>query len=293
MVKSIGLDKYKKAMREKIKEVKFYVDRVNIRINNLASKEKVEEILDKHKKEFKDKSEFYDKTKYYKWKSVIGYTLKLYRPTDLVLKELEDVLFRVDYTFSAIELAADLITEDTSVACSLMQMLEPLVVAEFIDNKPTVEAKHDCELGSVYFGRFGEKADPKMFKMYLLKKGNDKHGLPALHTEIRFNKVENIEKQGLEVISDLVGLDYLKIYKDHVSIRNVVRKKVGEDIGRKRGSYRVSPVQNHKDFERVFGKEEFLAHTVFHADKVHKKYMPRWPAPWEIIPKYFAITIEC
>lgn len=287
MQKKIGKNKYESEVKKKGKGVEYYIDRLLIRINNLATKKSVEKLLRKYSKDFKSPEIHEDLKNRNKgsWSTVSGYTLKFRKPSDRILEKLEETLLKVDYTISQVEFAVDLITENTAVACELMQLLSPLVVAKCNARKPTVEAKHGCELGSVYFGRFGKKPDNdfKMFKMYLLEQGNDKHGKPALHTEIRLNEAETIGKQGIDVLTDFIGIDYSKVYDDLVSIRQVNRKQVGDAIRKKNGLYQATPQQAYLDFKRQFGEEFFLAHQVYHSGYSDEDYFYFWSPPWDVL----------
>lgn len=286
MAKYIGLNEYKPEINKKVIQVKFYIDLLNIRVTNLASRKKVEVILNATNEQF-FRHEFVDvfesKGVRYPWKSLIGYSVKINRPSDELLEKLEESLFRATYTINKLEVAADLLTRNTPEACELMKLLSSLVVAKCNSKKPTAMEKFGCETGSAFFGRYGKpKSDPKMFKMYLLKKGNPKHGSPALHTEVRLNSAKTLQRQGVDVFTDLIGLSYPDFLERHVCIRQVIRKEVGDAIRKKKGLSQATRQQVQMDFEEEFGREEFLAHQVFRSKYCNDQCFHVWPKPWDI-----------
>lgn len=309
-MKKISNENYEKEIKSKVKEVKYYIDRLLIKINSLPSKKHVEKLLedfpDQFSSEFPEDSdstptqEKFNNRKNGGWSSTYGYLLKIRKPTDSFLEILEETLRSVDYTLTELELAVDLITENTADACELAQLLAPLLVAKFMKSKkkgkkdetddgceqdlikrPTVKSKNGCEIGSIYFGEYG---DSRMFKMYVVEEGNPKHGMPALHTELRINGVKNIKSDGFEVLTDFIGADYRKVLDRRVFVGQVNQKAVGEAIRIKNNQPPASATQANNEFIKKFGGELFVANQVYQYFKCDlKQCFSKRRSPWNII----------
>ncbi|EIC21664.1 hypothetical protein [Thiorhodovibrio frisius] len=136
-VRYIGIDSFKRSFDDLVVERLCYFDVLTIKVNNLAYQIQCEELLSGNNRIKHEFSAIFEKTKYGFSPRIIGFSLKLWRPDDDLLKELIDILRRADYTISLIEIAVDFVTKRKGDVWKLMKLVRPLLVVKKIQNKPT------------------------------------------------------------------------------------------------------------------------------------------------------------
>ncbi|EIC19488.1 hypothetical protein [Thiorhodovibrio frisius] len=308
-------------MREYVSEEKFrssvsnlssgfewYFDLVVIRVHNLALFDDCEKLLSVTKGRYFDyhlnknfESFFYKdksgKNKQRTGRRVVGFNIFLRRPTDKVIKDLIVIMQESDYTISVIEIAIDFLCENRLRALRLLQYLAPYIVLPQFKRgpakifRPKIFGKKRIysirfKQGKIKNSKESQYSAKRLFKMYILKKGNPKHGSPACHTEFRLNGSEQISRDGINCLSDLVNFKFWDWYRERMYFMQANRTKAGRLLRKERGLSEASSQQNSVDFCKEFSKKRFLSHTIYHWRKDEKSRrglkdsLQTWKTPW-------------
>ncbi len=89
-------------------------------------------------------------------------------------------------------------------------------------------------------------------------------GETSVHTEFRLEGAEEIRRNDLFTLHDLVELDFQHWYRDRVLARGLDKKAIGASLRQLEGKDPASDRQCQKDFEKEFRGERAKAHMVYH-----------------------------
>jgi len=185
-----------------------------------------------------------------------------------LLSELGNCLLQSHYTISWLEIAYDFGLESRAEAMASLDFLAEMIVVPSISQAPTFSDRQargsegdQTSHRSVFLGRYGDK---RMFKMYVPAEDRKLFGETSVHTEYVLKGAEEMRRNGLLTLQDLVELDYRQWYGERVWARRLDKKAIGASLRRWEGKEPASDRQCQKDFERVFGGERAKAHMVYH-----------------------------
>jgi hypothetical protein len=188
------------------------------------------------------------------------------------MAELAHRLLRSHYTMSWLELAYDLKLSTLAEAMAGLDFLAEMLVVPRIPRMPTFKDREergtdeDDEKShkSVYWGNYDDK---RMFKMYVPVGDRKVFGETSVHTECLLKGAEEMRRNGLFTLQDLVDLDARRWYGERVLARGLDKKAIGAALRALEGKEPAKDRQCQQDFERVFGGARARAHAVYHPSK--------------------------
>lgn len=262
-----------RCIREKIVERCYYIDRIRLQVNDLSARDSVANIVRNApsfgKVTLTPGFEMYSKPRRKSASRIaVKFALDLVGPSISALAELADCLVKSHYSLSWLEIAYDLNLNSQREAVDCLDLLAEMIVVPSIRKLPTFEDRRDRVLEddatsykSVFFGRY---EDARMFNMYIPAKGRKMFGETSVHTEFLLKGAEEIRRNGLFTLRDLVDLDLVLWYRDRVKVRALDKKAIGASLRSWEGKEPASDRQCQKDFERVFGTARAKAQQVYH-----------------------------
>jgi hypothetical protein len=266
-----------KWVRDQVLDRCYYIDRIRLQVNDLSARDPIAEIVRqpqwsvsaKFTPEFEKFTKRGQKTAS---RIAVGFALELLQPPLPLLAELADSLLQSHYTISWLEVAYDLKLENHDEAMDGLDFLAEMIMVPAISRAPTFSDREqrgtddDDETShkSVFWGTYD---DSRMFKLYVPAGDRKVFGENSVHTEFLLKGAEEMRRNGLFTLQDLVDLDFRSWYAERVLVRSLDKKAIGAALRRCEAKEAGSDRQCQQDFERVFGAERAMAHRVYHHDE--------------------------
>lgn len=296
----------KRYMEENAIESKYYIDRIDIRVNDLSKESRVAKIIARHKE--KDnlrggKITPIFENKNYKMRPeairrAVGFKIELYnvwkrKPISVLAK----ALVGAHYSISWIELAYDIKTSNEEKAVEMLNILANFVVVPmmrteatgkhsvtmeiaergekrvkslFIQQPKKAESEEEIELNE----DDGESGKKRMFKMYIPEEGKKIYGSQGVHMEFFLKGAIETRSAGIRTLFDLASLEAESWFKQRLLVMTPKKNGVGEQYRKSNGMEDASDRQYQKDYERVFGDRYGVSHHLYHL-KVGKRKVYR------------------
>lgn len=255
-------------------ERRYYIDRIRLQVNDLSARDQIVQIIRNAPQSVEVKiTPGFQKSSRRSRKTVspiaVKWTVELLLPPSALLAEMADCLMQSHYTMSWLEIAFDFKLLTRVDAINGLEFLAEMIVVPSIAGAPTFSDREvrgtdegdETSHRSVFFGTYDDK---RMFKMYVPAGDRKIFGETSVHTEFLLKGAEEIRRNGLFTLVDLVELDFPRWYRDRVRACGLDKKAIGAALRRGQSKDAASDRQCQKDSEREFRAGRAKAHMLHH-----------------------------